>query len=249
LASEPVVEALIREVRAAHIVHVDETPWYQKAALGWLWVVVTARAVIFRVGDRSRETLVSLIGEAFVGWLVTDGYGAYRHHARRQRCLAHLIRKAVALLDGHYPAEASQFGHDLQRDLRRLIKRVADGDSPASIKRLLCKIKWTCQQNRYEIEDKVRALAREILNDWDAVVAFVFDPLLPATNNEAERALRHAVIFRRISYGTRTDEGSRFYAAGMTVIETCRKRGVDPWAYARDLIVTARKGQPAPCMP
>jgi IS1 family transposase len=249
LASEPVVEKLIEEVQAADIVHVDETPWYQNGVLGWLWVVVTARAVIFRVGDRSRETLVSLIGDAFVGWMVTDGYRAYRDYARRQRCLAHLIRKAVALMTGHYPAEASQFGHDLQRDLRRLIQRVADGDPPASIKRLLGKIKWTCQQNRYEIEDKVRTLAREILNDWDAVIAFVFDPLLPPTNNEAERALRHAVIFRRICYGTRTNEGSRFYAASMTVIETCRKRGVDPWTYARNLIANARKGQPAPCMP
>jgi len=41
------------------------------------------------------------------------------------------------------------------------------------------------------------------------------DPNLPPTNNDAERALRHAVIARRISYGTRTDEGSRFYAAGL----------------------------------
>ena len=76
-------------------------------------------------------------------------------------------------------------------------------------------------------------MAGEILNDWDAVVAFVSDPSLPPTNNEAERALRHAVIARRISFGTRTDEGSRFYAAGLSVVDTCRKRGADPWAYAR----------------
>jgi hypothetical protein len=59
----------------------------------------------------------------------------------------------------------------------------------------------------------------------------VSDPNLPPTNNDAERALRHAVIARRISYGTRTDEGSRFYAAGLSVIDTCRRRGIDPWAY------------------
>jgi len=40
------------------------------------------------------------------------------------------------------------------------------------------------------------------------------------------------VIARRISFGTRTDEGSRFYAAGLSIIDTCRKRGVEPWAYA-----------------
>jgi len=51
--------------------------------------------------------------------------------------------------------------------------------------------------------------------DWDAVVAFVSDPSLPPTNNDAERALRHAVIARRISFGTRTDEGSRYLALGL----------------------------------
>jgi IS1 family transposase len=123
LASEPVVEDLIEEVQAADIVHVDETPWFQRKALCWLWVVVTAQTVVYRIGDRSRATLVSLIGDAFMGWLVTDGYTAYRHHAHRQRCLAHLIRKALALAEGHYPASASKFGQDLLRDLRRLIQR------------------------------------------------------------------------------------------------------------------------------
>ena len=57
------------------------------------------------------------------------------------------------------------------------------------------------------------------------------------------------MIARRISYGARTDEGSRFYGAGLSVIETCRKRGADPWAYARDLIAAARTAAPAPASP
>jgi transposase len=71
------------------------------------------------------------------------------------------------------------------------------------------------------------ALAREILNDWEAVVSFRQRPNLPPTNNDAERALRHAVIARRTSFGTRTDEGSRFNAAALNVVDICRKRGVD----------------------
>jgi hypothetical protein len=157
----------------------------------------------------------------------------------------------VALAEGYYGAGCG-FGSDLARDLRRLIEKVAEGDqsdaAAASIKRLLSRIKQNCQFNSHEIEAKVRALAREILNDWDAVIAFVDDPKLPPTNNDAERALRHAVIARRISFGTRTGEGSRFYAAAMSVVETCRKRRVNPWDYARDLIAAARKGADLPRM-
>ena len=107
----------------------------------------------------------------------------------------------MALALGYYGADAA-FGRDLVRDLRRLIERVHDGEgaqTPA-VKRLMARVAWNCQRNRYEDEKKVRELAGEILNDWDAVVAFVFDPKLPPTNNDAERALRHTMIARRISF-------------------------------------------------
>jgi hypothetical protein len=84
------------------------------------------------------------------------------------------------------------------------------------------------------------------LNDWDAVVAFVKNPGLPATNNEAERALRWAVMYRKITFGTRTSEGSRSYAALISVIETCRLRGVEPWDYVALTIARGRKGLAPP---
>jgi transposase len=248
LASEPVVERLIEEVQAAQIVHLDETPWYQRGVLLWMWVAVTATTIVYRIGSRRKEELTALIGDAFLGWLVTDGYGAYRDHPRRQRCLAHLIRKALALAEGYY-GPGSGFGRDLVRDLRRLIERVHDGADADALKRLTTRIKWNCQCNRHEIEKKVRDLAGEILNDWGAVIAFVSDPNLPPTNNDAERALRHAVIARRISFGTRTDEGSRFYAAGLSVIDSCRRQGVEPWAYACSLIAAARANLTLPMIP
>ncbi|HTU13304.1 MAG TPA: IS66 family transposase [Allosphingosinicella sp.] len=250
LASEPIVEQLVQDVRAADIVHIDETPWHQGRGLRWMWVATTAMTAVFRIASRRKEELTALIGDAFLGWLVTDGYLAYRDHRRRQRCLAHLIRKGLALAEGWYDG-GSGFGRDLVRDLRRLIERVHDGEggeAPA-VKRLMARIRWSCQKNRHEAENKVRELAGEILNDWDAVVAFVHDPRLPPTNNDAERALRHAVIARRISFGTRTDEGSRFYAAALSVIETCRRRTVDPWAYACGLIAAARASLPLPAIP
>src|SRR5208283_3175768 len=74
------------------------------------------------------------------------------------------------------------------------------------------------------------------------------------TNNDAETALRHAVIARRISFGTRTDEGSRAYAAILSVVETCRRRKLDPWALITEAVANARRGVqtsmlPAPMLP
>jgi hypothetical protein len=104
-------------------------------------------------------------------------------------------------------------------------------------------------QHRDAKHEKTRALAREFLNDRDTFRVVLDYPWLPLTNNEAERALRHWVIARRISYGTRTAQGSRAFALTISVIETCRKRGASPWPYLAEVIRRRRKGQSAPALP
>ena len=64
LASEPVVEQLIEDVRAAKIVPLDETPWHQRGVLLWMWVAVTASAIVYRIGSRRKQELPALIGDA-----------------------------------------------------------------------------------------------------------------------------------------------------------------------------------------
>ncbi|MDQ6978841.1 MAG: transposase, partial [Mariprofundaceae bacterium] len=74
-------------------------------------------------------------------------------------------------------------------------------------------------------------------------------PHLPLTNNEAERALRHWVIMRRITFGTRTKEGSKVFAILARVIETCRLRQQSPWKYLAEVISNRRAGLPVPRLP
>lgn len=242
VACYPVVEELVEELQEQKIVNLDETPWYEKGCFKWLWVAISTTIAVFYVGTRKKEEMLKLITSAFTGWLVTDGYLAYRSYRKRQRCLAHLIRKAVALT-GAVDEKAQKMGDWFLRELRGLIKAMAeDGEDGRKCNPILARLKRACNLGSEEKYFKLRALAKEILNDWDAVVAFVKNPELPPTNNDAERALRHAVISRRISFGTRTTEGSRAYTALLSVIETCRLRNQDPWQYIAQTIALGRKG-------
>ena len=243
VACYPVVEELVEELQEQKIVNLDETPWYEKGCFKWLWVAISTTVAVFYVGTRKKEEMLKLITSAFVGWLVTDGYLAYRSYEKRQRCLAHLIRKAVALT-GAVDKKAQKMGDWFLRELRGLIKAMAEEgeDDTRKCNIILARLKRACNLGSEEKHSKLRALAKEILNDWDAVVAFVKNPELPPTNNDAERALRHAVISRRISFGTRTTEGSRAYTALLSVIETCRLRNQDPWQYIAQTIALGRKG-------
>jgi len=242
IACDPIVKELIEELQKEDQVHLDETPWYQKGIFCWIWVAISKTTAIYKVGTRKKEELLELITEAFLGWLITDGYGAYRSYEKRQRCLAHLIRKAVALT-GSVSQEAQKAGDWFLKELRGLIEAMAQGeDGKIKCRPILARLKRACNLGKESDHAKLKSLAKEILNDWDAVVAFVKNSELPATNNEAERALRWVVLFRKITYGTRTDEGSRAFASMLSVVETCRLRGVDPWEYIANVVAHARKG-------
>jgi hypothetical protein len=75
------------------------------------------------------------------------------------------------------------------------------------------------------------------------------EPHLPLSNNAAEQALRHWVISRTISHGTRSEEGSRAFAFLASLIETCRRRGASAWQYLGTVIAAARKGLQLPTIP
>jgi len=189
------------------VIHADETPWRQHGRLRWLWVVLSSSTAIFHIGSRAADEIRDLIGDAFLGWLVSDGYAAYRSFKKRQRCLAHLLRKGIALAGGLNPVGVG-FGDWLLREMRGQLHAVAEGAGARLINPMLARLKRPCKLHRDDDAEKVRALAREILNDWIAITAFVTNPNLPAPNKEAERALRDAVIARRISNGTCSEEGS-----------------------------------------
>ncbi len=266
IACVPVVEELVEQLQQADILLWHETHWYEQGKLHWLWVAVTTKTAVFHIGSRRKEELSHLVLDAFIGWLVSDGYGVYRSHPKGQRCLAHLIRKAYAItgainqkarksVAGVPPVEdieqeAAQIGQWILDDLRELIATIAHTREDAvQIRKRMARLRRACHLGKKADHTKLQALAKEIFNDWDAVVAFVYHPELPPTNNEAERALRHAVIARRIGYGTRTSEGSQAYSSLLSVIETCRLRQVNPWTYIAEVITLGRKGITPPPVP
>ena len=249
IACAPVVEELVAQLQKADILHLDETHWYEKGQLHWLWVAVTTKTAVFHIGSRRQEELSHLVTEAFLGWLISDGYAAYRSYPQRQRCLAHLIRKAVAVT-GAINQKAAQIGQWILDDLRELMSTIASNCEDLSlIHKRVAGLRRVCHLGKKADHTKLKALAKEILNDWNAVVAFVKNPELPPTNNEAERALRHAVIARQIGFGTRTREGSLAYSSLLSVIETCRLRDINPWITIAEVLALARQGIGPPPFP
>ncbi|NCA73013.1 MAG: hypothetical protein EOM91_23765 [Sphingobacteriia bacterium] len=132
----PVVEKQITAtIRNIDLLHADETSWKRHGQLLWLWVFTCAHATLFVVGKRSVEVVREVLGTAFTGWLMSDGFWAYRELDQRLRCLAHLIRKAHGLEES-LEHEAQRFGAHLLEVLETVIAAVYEvrsGAPPLSV--------------------------------------------------------------------------------------------------------------------
>ena len=252
-AAAPLEAELIAAVVASDLLHVDETAWPQGAQWRWLWVFTSATVTLFVVASRGRELLDRLL-PGFSGWLMSDGWQAYRHLPQRLRCWAHLTRKAQGLIDS-FDREAQAFGHQVQTTFDTLIGAIhaaregPPDDLPHLHADLLAELHAACVRLLGHRHAKTRALAVELWNDWDAIFRVLEHPEWPLTNNDAERALRHWVIARRIMMGTRSEAGSRTFTLLASVIDTCRQRGQVPWTYLAGVIADRRAGRAAAPLP
>ena len=81
-----------------------------------------------------------------------------------------------------------------------------------------------------------------------SLLRFLDDPSIPPTNNAAERALRHAVCWRKTSGGTDGASGSRFVERVLTVVASCRQQGRDVLAVLTEAVRAARTGTTPPSL-
>jgi len=113
----------------------------------------------------------------------------------------------------------------------------------------LAQLRQLCEQHHDVPQRALRELAREFVNDWGVIVLPLHDPQWPLTNKAAERQLRHYVIARRISYGTRTEVGSHSIALLASIIDTCRLRRASATDLLAQAIHAVRMDLPTPALP
>jgi transposase len=234
-ALEPVVQEAHGSV-AEEPANVDETGWREGRKRGWLWVARTARVTVFLVRlSRARMVLSELI-DGNPGVLTTDRYSAYGHLPvdRRQVCWAHLRRDFQAMIDRRN--DGSVVGEDLLTYADILLgqwKRVRDGTlTRRGFRQSYLGWLRTGMRDFFKrgIESACAVTAgvcRELLAIEPALYTFAAVEGVEPTNNAAERALRHAVCWRKTSYGTDSPGGSRFVERVLTVVATCRQQGRD----------------------
>jgi transposase len=187
---------------------------------------------------------------------VTDRYSAYDWIAgtNRQVCWSHLRRDFQAMIDRGGASEP--IGKEPLRLSNRLFRwwhrleaeEVDRGRFRRAMARLRREVKTTLEDGVRCACARTRGTCAEILRVEESLWTFARVAGVPPTNNAAERAERHAVIWRRISGGTDSKSGSRFVERMLTVVATCRQQGRNVLDYLTSCFQAARKGHAIPSL-
>ena len=252
---EAPVGELREHVRRAASAHIDETSWWQGQEKMWLWAAVAKSATVFTIArSRGAEVARGLLGTAARKVVISDRLRTYNWIKRRQYCWAHLRRDFQAMIDrGGEPGEVGRRLLDHSDVLFRWWHRVRDGTLARSSFRLY--VSWLRYCLREDLQrgaacacSRTAATCRELLPGETHLWTFVRVEGIEPTNNHAERALRHGVIYRKLSGGTDSETGSRFVERMLTVGATCRQQGVNVLDYLTRCYRAHLDGNPVPSL-
>ena len=250
-------EQLRTAIQQAEQVHADETGWRLKGAYECLWVATTALAACYRIDPtRSQQAAKDLLGAEFGGFVISDRYVGYHwlDVLQQQLCWAHWVRSLIALSER--PGAPGKLGTKLLKAAREVIRvyhtyREHDHDLDwlrEQLQPLRTNIQTLLERGARGHDQKTANYCAGLLEEYDALWTFcdVEDLHIPMDNNAAERALRHAVILRRVQGGTQSDHGSRWVERILSIRETMRLQDRPVLDYLIQAAIAVRHGQPAP---
>ena len=249
----PVADEILEDVRMGFKIWADETGWRVRGKTWWLWAFANETAAYYYAAPcRGSPVILLILGEAFWGVLITDGWAAYNllPCLLRQTCMAHIFRKIRHLVKDNPNARS------LLRFYSALKRILKDGERLQELRKDISDdVFW----NRYErlknrLDDLLKwknpnaTLAKIIASvqrQQDRILTFVLVPGCPNHNNYAEYTIRKGVLKRKISGGSMSKRGVGAYAILMSISQTCHLRKICFWKFlVASLLHYIRTGKP-----
>ena len=240
------------------VLNADETGHRTNGDKRWLWAFVARSFVLYRIAaSRGADVLKAVLGETFAGVLGSDRLPSYLTYVvgQRQLCWAHFTRNLLSALDLATTPSAKRFCREalaLERRLFRLWHRFR-GDplargAPLTRQELIAKALpienalFHLGERYLDARNKdVRNLARALFVHNEHFFTFVRANGVEPTNNAAERALRTAVQWRKIMFGTRSHDGERAVERLLTIARTCQLQELNALVYLTAAIAAYRR--------
>jgi transposase len=254
--AEP-VHAAQTYVQSQAVQNVDETSWREKTKRAWLWISTTPLVTVFLIlATRGAKGAQQILGSAVQSVIGSDRWSGYTwlDPQQRQLCWAHLKRDFQALVERG--GESERIGRALLDQVEQLFglwQRVRAGtlgraDFQTATQPIQTAVGDLLREGAALACDKTRHTCTNLLKLEVALWTFVRIEGVEPTNNSAERGLRRAVLWRRRSFGTQSEDGSHFVERVLTAVTTLRQQKRDVLDYLTQACAAAMRGEPAPSL-
>jgi transposase len=250
IRGEPLYEKLKDSLKDKPHLNVDETGWKNK----WLWCYADERQAVFRIEPgRGQKELRGTLGDSYKGILISDFLGAYNGiRSLKQRCLVHALR-LIEKWRIYYAGDPkiNRYFVSLKTAVKRIIRlntqmmmkkkltenfSLKKADAVGQLRRLLSKKLGPIKADKFR---------RKLLDRFDELVTCLNYKGISAHNNLVERLLRGSVIMRKITFGNRSDEGTRNHEVIMSLIQTARLQNLNPLPFLHNLLTDNSKAAAA----
>jgi transposase len=253
--AEPLYEDLRDKVKASPLIYVDETSWREDGHNAFLWFAGNPDLAFFHIDShRSAAVAQTILGESFPGTLVSDAYAVYNaiQAKARQACLAHITRNAKdihqellllkkrsrdAQAEGFLTRIASFFSHVCDKANQLPHKGLPKKDARTLQNHFLRELDRLCAKPLKH--PKAETFRNRLLHiERDRLFTFLMHPGVHHTNNHAEQSIRLFVIFRKLSFGTRSQEGSKTHSILASLCATAKRQGHHPRDFLETLLIS-----------
>lgn len=230
---EPEYAQLGQQVRISKAVFADETSWWVGGPGWWLWVFTTPQGLTFYRVDEGRGSQVvrEVLGDEFGGILVSDCLSSYDPvDYRKHKCIAHhlqAIKKARERPDTVDLSYLDAWTELFQQVIALYHQRDEFSAEEFAEQRSALSTRVDELLNRSCTQSGDVAIQNRLLKQQAHLLGCLEDPAAEPTNNRAERALRPAVIARKLSCGNRTETGRRVWQILSSLAATCDGLALD----------------------
>jgi transposase len=225
-------ERLLQDLRASPAVFADETSWWVGGPGWWLWAFTTPEQTVYRV-DQSRGSQVvkETLGEDFAGMLVSDCLASYDPPPyRKHKCIAHHLR-AIKHARDQPDGKESRYLREWElffKSVMIIYRFRPQMEESFFAERRTALEQWCERLLAQECTQPAEVMVRNRLEKQRPhLLGCLYEPAAEPTNNRAERALRPAVIARKVSCGNKTTAGRHCWEILASLATTCQQRAQD----------------------
>lgn len=215
-------------VKLARVKYSDTTSWRVSGRNYFAWVFISTGVVLYKIRKRNNHKVgLTVFGQSQKGnVLVVDRHAAFRTLAEKagfllQLCWAHILQDSKELAES-FGAEG-KYVHKKLKEIYTFTKGLEHKGSAEHVQQLQGMV-FELTQRHYKHVTIRRFVNNLYFRDSESLFRFVTDPEIASTNNISERELRHLVLIRKVSNGSRSQRGAAATAMLTSVIQTLRFR-------------------------